>query len=174
VTYPSAQSSNFQIPLISPSNSHHDGAALEHPIIRATHFGYETGSPLVFTVMLPWPTPRRAATIEPKVQEPISNVRALKNVQPNKSTMFSSICTFSFVSLDVGESQILFEPLRVRSFRTLCLRGDLAPAFTVEMGRSQGHSLLLISVANSWQEASTLCGQENWTILLPAERSCRP
>jgi hypothetical protein len=61
------------------------GTGLDHPIIRDTQFSHETEDLLyflVFTVALPWPTARSAATIEPTIQEAVSKIRALKNRAP--------------------------------------------------------------------------------------------
>jgi hypothetical protein len=65
-------------------------------VIRDRHFKDETEDflhLLVFTVALPWLTARRAATIEPTMQEPISKIKALKNRPPSNSTTLSSIRT---------------------------------------------------------------------------------
>ena len=70
------------------------GTGLDHPIIRDTQVGHETEDllySLVFTVALPWPTARSAATIEPTIQEPISKVRALNNRPASNSTTLPNI-----------------------------------------------------------------------------------
>jgi hypothetical protein len=46
---------------------------------------------LAFTVTLPQLTARKATTIEPTLQEPTSNARALNNIEPARSIMFSTI-----------------------------------------------------------------------------------
>src|SRR5258708_38757399 len=56
---------------------------------EAVHLSHETEDLLhllVSTARLPRPTARRAATIEPTMQEPISKARALKNRPPSNST----------------------------------------------------------------------------------------
>ena len=68
---------------------------------EAVHLSHETEDLLhllVPTVWLPRPTARRAATIEPTMQEPISKARALKNRPPSNSTLLFSICISPFSS----------------------------------------------------------------------------
>src|ERR1700719_1352050 len=72
---------------------------------------------LIFAVALPRLTARRAATIEPTIQEPISKVTALNNTSPSNSTALS-ICRPLLLYLRLPEApciqrlgaQIAMEP----------------------------------------------------------------
>jgi len=105
-------------------------------VIRDSHFSHETGGLLhllVVTAVLPRLTDRRAATIEPTMQEPITKVRALKNKPPNNSTVLSSMRTslrlcwrFSEARVFRIGAQITVEPCVLKSSQ-LSDRGSLAP-----------------------------------------------
>jgi hypothetical protein len=108
-------------------------------IIRDSHFSRVTEGLLhllVLTAMLPRLTARRAATIEPTIQEPITKVRALKNRPPSNSTVLSSMRTSLRLYWRLAEArlfrigaQITVEPCVLNSSQ-LSDRGSLAPQRT--------------------------------------------
>jgi hypothetical protein len=91
--------------LLAPSAIRHFlrkfGFCREYCGYRTGHLNHQTEGRLHFFVLivaLPRLTARKAATIEPTIQVPISAVRAVKDSAPNNSTILSSVRTTSISS----------------------------------------------------------------------------